>query len=83
MVDTLLLRGLPYPDAVRLMAVETRKAQQPEIEPFTSPPTRSSGSRAHERMPTGRLPTADFGSATVGRRPAITTIGFAALRMPV
>jgi predicted permease len=37
MVDTLLLRGLPYPGAARLMAVETRRAQQPEIEPFTSP----------------------------------------------
>jgi hypothetical protein len=38
-VDALLLRGLPYRDADRLMAIETRRVQQPEIEPFTSTPT--------------------------------------------
>ena len=37
-VDTLALRGLPYRDPARLMAIETRRAQQPEIDPFTSPP---------------------------------------------
>jgi putative ABC transport system permease protein len=37
-VDTLMLRGLPYREPDRLMAVETRRVQQPEIEPFTSPP---------------------------------------------
>jgi putative ABC transport system permease protein len=37
-VDTLMLRGLPYRDPDRLMAIETRRIQQPEIEPFTSPP---------------------------------------------
>ncbi len=37
-VDTLLLRGLPYREPDRLMALETRRVQQPEIEPFTSPP---------------------------------------------
>ena len=36
MVDALVLRGLPYPAPERLMAIETRKAQQPEIEPWTS-----------------------------------------------
>jgi putative ABC transport system permease protein len=36
MVDALILRGLPYPAPERLMAIETRKAQQPEIEPWTS-----------------------------------------------
>jgi macrolide transport system ATP-binding/permease protein len=36
-VDTLLLRGLPYRQPDRLMAIETRSAKQPEIEPFTSP----------------------------------------------
>jgi predicted permease len=38
MVDALLLRSLPYPQPDRLMALETRKVQQPEIEPWTSPP---------------------------------------------
>ena len=38
MVDALVLRGLPYPAPERLMAIETRKAQQPEIEPWTSAP---------------------------------------------
>ena len=37
-VDTLLLRGLPYREPDRLMAIETRRAQQPEIEPYTSSP---------------------------------------------
>ena len=36
MVDALVLRGMPYPAPERLMAIETRKAQQPEIEPWTS-----------------------------------------------
>ena len=35
MVDALVLRGLPYPAPDRLMAIETRKAQQPELEPWT------------------------------------------------
>ncbi|HEY1340638.1 MAG TPA: ABC transporter permease, partial [Bryobacteraceae bacterium] len=34
MVDTLLLRSLPYPGAGQLMAIETRNIQQPEIEPW-------------------------------------------------
>jgi hypothetical protein len=38
MVDALVLRGLPYPAPDRLMAIETRKAQQPEIAPWTSAP---------------------------------------------
>ena len=38
LVDALVLRSLPYRDAGRLMAVETRRAQQPELEPWTSPP---------------------------------------------
>ncbi len=38
MVDTLVLRGLPYREPDRLMAIETRRVQQPEIDPFTSPP---------------------------------------------
>ena len=36
MVDAVALRGLPYPEADRLMAIETRKAQQPEVEAWTS-----------------------------------------------
>src|SRR5262245_5718614 len=36
LVDALVLRGLPYPDPGRLMAIETRKTQQPELEPWTS-----------------------------------------------
>ena len=37
MVDAVALRRLPYPDPGRsLMAIETRKANQPEIEPWTS-----------------------------------------------
>ena len=36
MVDALVLRGMPYPAPERLMSIETRKAQQPEIEPWTS-----------------------------------------------
>src|SRR5260370_2430905 len=36
MVDALVLRALPYPAPERLMAIETRKAQQPEIDPWTS-----------------------------------------------
>jgi predicted permease len=35
-VDAVALRGLPYRDASRLMAVETRKADQPELEAWTS-----------------------------------------------
>src|SRR4051794_26669150 len=38
MVDAVALRSLPYPDPGRLMAIETRKVQQPEIEPWTSAP---------------------------------------------
>ena len=38
LVDALVLRSLPYADAGRLMAIETRRVQQPEIEPWTSPP---------------------------------------------
>ena len=36
MVDAVALRGLPYPHADQLMAIETHKVQQPEIEPWTS-----------------------------------------------
>ena len=36
-VDAVLLRALPYRDPGRLMAIETRRSQQPEIDPFTSP----------------------------------------------
>ena len=36
MVDALVLRSLPYPQPGRLMAIETRKTQQPELEPWTS-----------------------------------------------
>ncbi|HEV3200474.1 MAG TPA: ABC transporter permease [Bryobacteraceae bacterium] len=36
MVDAVALRSLPYRQADRLMAIETRKAQQPELEPWTS-----------------------------------------------
>ena len=36
MVDPVALRSLPYHDAGQLMAIETRKAQQPELEPWTS-----------------------------------------------
>jgi putative ABC transport system permease protein len=38
MVDAVALRNLPYRDPDRLMALETRKVQQPEIEPWTSAP---------------------------------------------
>ena len=37
-VDAVALRNLPYRDPGLLMAIETRKAQQPEIEPWTSAP---------------------------------------------
>jgi len=36
MVDAVALRSLPYPQPSRLAAIETRKAQQPEIEAWTS-----------------------------------------------
>jgi putative ABC transport system permease protein len=36
MVDAVALRSLPYPEPGRLLAIETRKASQPEIEPWTS-----------------------------------------------
>ena len=36
MVDAVALRSLPYHDASQLMAIETRKTQQPELEPWTS-----------------------------------------------
>ncbi len=35
-VDAVALRSLPYRQPDRLIAIETRKAQQPEIEPWTS-----------------------------------------------
>ncbi len=38
MVDSLVLRAIPYPAPERVMAIETRKAQQPEIDPWTSAP---------------------------------------------
>src|SRR5580704_5862796 len=38
LVDALVLRSLPYPEPGRLMAIETRRVSQPEIEPFASPP---------------------------------------------
>jgi len=38
MVDAVALRSLPYREPGRLMAIETRKASQPEIEPWTSAP---------------------------------------------
>lgn len=37
MVDAIALRSLPYPHPDRLMAIETRRVEQPEIEPWTSP----------------------------------------------
>ncbi len=52
-VDTLLLRGLPYPGPDRLMAIETRRVQQPEIDPFTSPSAfydLRAGTRAFEAL---------------------------------
>ena len=36
MVDALVLRDLPYHEPGRLMALETRRTDQPEIEPWTS-----------------------------------------------
>ena len=36
MVDALVLRDLPYRDPGRLMTIETRRVDQPEIEPWTS-----------------------------------------------
>jgi predicted permease len=36
LVDAVVLRGLPYADASLLMAIETRKVQQPEVQPWTS-----------------------------------------------
>jgi predicted permease len=36
MVDAVALRSLPYHDPGQLTAIETRKAQQPELEPWTS-----------------------------------------------
>jgi predicted permease len=36
MVDALLLRDLPYREPDRLMAIETRRVDQPEIAPWTS-----------------------------------------------
>jgi putative ABC transport system permease protein len=38
LADALALRGLPYPQAGRLMAIETHWAKQSEIEPWTSAP---------------------------------------------
>ena len=36
MVDAIALRSLPYRQPDRLMAIETRKSEQPEVEPWTS-----------------------------------------------
>lgn len=36
MVDAVALRQLPYPDPGRLMAIETHKTEQPEVEPWAS-----------------------------------------------
>ena len=36
MVDAIALRGLPYREPDGLVAIETRKTQQPELEPWTS-----------------------------------------------
>jgi putative ABC transport system permease protein len=36
LVDAVALRSLPYRDPGRLMAIETHKVRQPEIEPWTS-----------------------------------------------
>ncbi len=38
MVDAIALRSLPYRQPDRLMAIETRKSEQPEVEPWTSAP---------------------------------------------
>ena len=38
LVDALVLRGLPYPAPGRLVAIETRRTAQPELESCTSPP---------------------------------------------
>jgi predicted permease len=38
MADALALRGLPYPQADRLMAIETRWPRQSEMEPWTAVP---------------------------------------------
>jgi predicted permease len=38
LVDAVALRSMPYRDAGRLVAIETRKPQQPEVEPWTSAP---------------------------------------------
>src|SRR5689334_4013333 len=38
MVDALVLRDLPYREPGELMAIETRRTDQPEIEPWTSAP---------------------------------------------
>jgi predicted permease len=38
MADALALRGLPYPQADRLMAIETRWPHQSEMEPWTAVP---------------------------------------------
>ena len=36
LVDAVVFRGVPYPHPERLMAIETRKTSQPEVEPWTS-----------------------------------------------
>ncbi len=36
MVDTVALRSLPYRDPDRILAIDTRKSDQPEVEPWTS-----------------------------------------------
>ena len=36
MVDAVALRKLPYPDPGRILSIETRKVNQPEVEPWAS-----------------------------------------------
>lgn len=36
LVDAVVFRGVPYPHPERLLAIETRKTGQPEVEPWTS-----------------------------------------------
>jgi hypothetical protein len=50
MVDAVALRSLPYRDPGQLMAIETRKAQQPELEPWTSGIGSCGYARAHNRV---------------------------------
>src|SRR5512146_3155084 len=36
MVDASVLRSLPYHDSGRILAIDTRKVDQPELDPWTS-----------------------------------------------